>query len=51
MRTEQNSAEINQELFFDVMKRTYENGKNNEELTIQKLIEDLIIDLKTTITE
>jgi hypothetical protein len=41
------AAEINQKLFFDVIKKTYEKGKNNEEITIQKLMEDLIIDLKT----
>lgn len=39
--------EINQELFFDIIKKTYEKGKNSEEITIQKMMEDLIIDLRT----
>lgn len=45
--SEEKTTDMNQELFFDVMRKTYEKGKNNEELTIQKLMEDLIIDLKT----
>jgi DNA primase catalytic subunit len=45
--SQENSAELNQELVFDVIRKTYEKAKNNEEMTIQKLMEDLIIDLKT----
>lgn len=45
--SEVKATEMNQELFFDVIRKTYEKGKNNEEITIQKLMEDLIIDLKT----
>ncbi|MBT2694771.1 hypothetical protein [Bacillus sp. ISL-55] len=45
--SEVKTTEINQELFFDVIRKTYEKGKNTDELTIQKLMEDLIIDLKT----
>ncbi|CAM3832796.1 hypothetical protein [Mesobacillus thioparans] len=47
MDTQEKSAEWNQELFFDVMKRTFEKGTNSEEMTIKKLMEDLIFDLKT----
>ena len=45
--SKEKTTEINQELFYNVIKKTYEKGKNNEEITIQKLMEDLIIDLKT----
>lgn len=47
MDNQERLTELNQELFFDVMKRTFEKGTNSEEITIQKLMEDLIIDLKT----
>ena len=47
MDTQEKTTEWNQELFFDVMKRTFEKGANSEEMTIQKLMDDLIIDLKT----
>ncbi|WP_170169115.1 hypothetical protein [Mesobacillus subterraneus] len=47
MNAQERPAELNQELFFDVMKRTFEKGTSNNEITIQKLMEDLIIDLKT----
>lgn len=50
MNNQEKSTEINQELFFDVIRKTFEKGSNNEEITIQKLMDDLIIDLKT-ITE
>ncbi|WP_226642916.1 hypothetical protein [Mesobacillus subterraneus] len=45
--SEVKTTEMNQELFFDVIRKTYEKGKNAEEITMQKLMEDLIIDLKT----
>lgn len=47
MNTEENPVEQNQKIFFDVIKSAYEKGKNNDEITIQKLMDDLIIDLKT----
>jgi hypothetical protein len=47
MDTQEKQVELNRELFFDVMKRTFEKGTNSEEITIQKLMDDLIIDLKT----
>ncbi|WLR55377.1 hypothetical protein LC048_24460 [Mesobacillus subterraneus] len=48
MRSSQEKlSELNQELVFDVIRKTYEKGKSSEEMTIQKLMEDLIIDLKT----
>ncbi len=47
MDTQGKAAELNQELFYDLMKRTFEKGTNSEEITMQKLMEDLIIDLKT----
>ncbi|MDQ0413824.1 hypothetical protein [Mesobacillus stamsii] len=46
MDTQERPAEWNQELFYDVMKRAFEKGTNSKEITIQKLIEDLIFDLK-----
>lgn len=47
MDTQEKHTELNRELFFDVMKRTFEKGTNSEEITIQKLMDDLILDLKT----
>lgn len=47
MNAEERPAEHKQELFYDVIRRTFEKGTTNEEMTIQKLIDDLIIDLKT----
>jgi hypothetical protein len=45
--SQEKTHELNQELVFDVIRKTYEKGKSNEEMTIQKIMEDLIIDLKT----
>ncbi|GAM14771.1 hypothetical protein [Mesobacillus selenatarsenatis] len=45
--SEEKTTAMNQELVLDVIRKTYEKGKNNQEITIQKLMEDLIIDLKT----
>jgi hypothetical protein len=47
MNAEDTPAENKQQMFFDVMKKTFEKGTNSEEITIQKLMDDLIIDLKT----
>jgi hypothetical protein len=47
MDTQEKQTELNRELFFDVMKKTFEKGTNSEEITIKKLMDDLIIDLKT----
>ena len=43
--TEEKPVELNQKLFFDVIKSAYEKG-NNDEITIKKLMDDLIIELK-----
>lgn len=47
MDNQEKPTQLNQELFFDLMKRTFEKGTNNEEITIQGLMDDLIVDLKT----
>jgi hypothetical protein len=47
MNADERTADLNQELFFDLIKKTFEKGTSNNEITIQKLMDDLIIDIKT----
>jgi tRNA A-37 threonylcarbamoyl transferase component Bud32 len=42
-------TEYNQELFFDAIKKAYEKGMNEKEMTVQKIVEDLKNDLKNTL--
>lgn len=42
------NAGLNQEHFFDVLKKAYEKGRNEKEMTVQKILDELKIDLKNT---
>jgi hypothetical protein len=44
-------TEYNQELFFDIIKRAYEKGMNEKEITVAKIVEDLKNDLKNTVVK
>jgi len=37
---------LNQEHFFDVLKRAYEKGLTEKEITVQKILDDLTSELK-----
>jgi hypothetical protein len=41
-----NKEEFAQSEFFDIVKKAYDRGVNDQGLTVAKLIEDLKIDLK-----
>ncbi|TCN24155.1 hypothetical protein [Mesobacillus foraminis] len=45
------SFNFRQEQFFDLIRRTYEKGLNDQEMTVEKLLKDLQIDLKNTIVK
>ncbi|MEH7443450.1 hypothetical protein AABM38_22725 [Heyndrickxia sp. MSNUG] len=49
MEQQMKQAEYNQELVFDVIKKAYEKGMNEKEMTVQKIVEDLKNDLKNTL--
>ena len=35
-----------QDVFFDLLKRTYEKGMEDNDLTVEKLLDDLKLDLR-----
>jgi hypothetical protein len=43
---EKNRSELNPEQFFDLMKRFYEKGIQEEEITVQKWLEDFKLDIQ-----
>ncbi|WP_180953611.1 hypothetical protein [Bacillus sp. T33-2] len=51
MKTEEKTVEIDQKQFFDAIKKAYDKGMNEKEITVKKIVEDLTIDLKNVITE
>ena len=42
-------TEFNQEHFFDLIKKTYEKGMNEKEITVEKVMADLKEDLKKSL--
>ena len=44
-------TEYNQELFFDIIKRAYEKGMNEKEITVARIVEDLKNDLRNTVVK
>ena len=40
-----------QDEFFDVLKRTYEKGMSEKEITVERLLEDLKIDIRRVIAK
>ncbi|CAM3922430.1 hypothetical protein [Mesobacillus zeae] len=42
---------FDQELFFDVMKKVYEKGLTDNEITIERIMEDLKADLRSSMGE
>jgi hypothetical protein len=42
-------TEYNQELFFDVIRKAYEKGMNEKEMTVERIVEDLKNDLRNTL--
>ncbi|WP_174734307.1 hypothetical protein [Mesobacillus harenae] len=41
----------NQELFYNLLKKTYEKGTTDKEITVQKVLEDLRLELQTIYAE
>ena len=40
-----------QDEFFDLLKRTYEKGMSEKEITVERLLEDLKIDIRRVIAK
>jgi hypothetical protein len=39
---------LNQEHFFNILKKAYEKGTNEKEITLKKIMDELKIDLKNS---
>lgn len=39
---------LNQEHFFNILKKAYEKGINEKEITVKKILDELKIDLKNS---
>ena len=44
-------SDIKQDEFFDLLKRTYEKGMNEKEITVERLLEDLKVDIRRVIAK
>ncbi len=42
---------VKQDEFFDLLKRTYEKGMNEKEMTVERLLEDLKVDIRRVIAK
>lgn len=51
MEKEESHFNFKQEQIFDLIRRTYEKGLSDKEMTVEKLLKDLQIDLKNTIAK
>lgn len=49
MEQQLKQTDNNQELFFDVIRKTYEKGMSEKEITMEKIMEELKTDLKNTL--
>ncbi|WP_404330384.1 hypothetical protein [Mesobacillus maritimus] len=51
MNTEMSDMSGKQDEFFDLLKRTYEKGMTEKEMTVERLLEDLKVDIRRVITK
>ncbi|MGM0901313.1 MAG: hypothetical protein ACQEXB_09485 [Bacillota bacterium] len=51
MNTEMSDMSEKQDEFFDLLKRTYEKGMTEKEMTVERLLEDLKVDIRRVITK
>lgn len=51
MNTEMSDMSEKQDEFFDLLKRTYEKGMNEKEITVERLLEDLKVDIRRVIAK
>lgn len=49
MEQHMKQTQHNQELFFDAIKKAYEKGINEKEMTVMEIVEGLKNDLKNTL--
>lgn len=45
------NLDVKQDEFFDLLKRTYEKGMNEKEMTVERLLEDLKVDIRRVIAK
>ena len=50
MRKETTDQSVKQDQFYDLLKRNYEKGITDTELTVERLLEDLKTDIKKVFT-
>lgn len=51
LEKEESHFNFRQEQFFDLIRRTYEKGLSDKEITVEKLLKDLKIDIRNTIVK
>ncbi|MBY0097336.1 hypothetical protein [Mesobacillus maritimus] len=51
MNSEMSELSEKQDEFFDLLKRTYEKGITEKEMTVERLLEDLKIDIRRVIAK
>ncbi|MBT2756700.1 hypothetical protein J7E71_12115 [Mesobacillus foraminis] len=51
MDKEESHFNFKQEQFFDLIRRTYEKGLSDKEMTVEKLMKDLQVGLKNSIVK
>ncbi|WP_404329934.1 hypothetical protein [Mesobacillus maritimus] len=50
MDKQNSEIQPNQDKFFDLLKKTYEKGNFDKEITVERLLEDLKIDIRKVFT-
>jgi hypothetical protein len=51
LNKEVSDMNVKQDEFFDLLKRTYEKGITEKELTVERLLEDLKMDIRKVIAK
>ncbi|SEN49316.1 hypothetical protein SAMN05192533_11430 [Mesobacillus persicus] len=51
MNNEMSDMSDKQDEFFNLLKRTYEKGMSEKEITVERLLEDLKIDIRRVIAK
>lgn len=50
MNSKMSNLNEKQDEFLDLLKRTYEKGMNEKEMTVEQLLEDIKIDIQKVLT-
>ena len=51
LTNQMSELQVKQDEFFDLLKRTYEKGTSEKDITVERLLEDLKMDIRRVIAK